>query len=658
MKKTNIQQKVQKFGRSLSGMIMPNIGAFIAWGLLTALFIPTGWCPNEYLGKLVDPMLKYLLPILIGYTAGKNIAGDRGGVTGAIATMGVVIGSSIPMFIGAMMMGPLGGWCIKKFDKWTEGKVKDGFEMLINNFSIGIIGLLLAIFGYMFVGDIVIWLTKTLSKLTVVLIDHHLLPLVALVVEPAKVMFLNNAINHGIFSPIGIEQANELGKSVMFLFETNPGPGLGVLLACWAFGKGATKQSAPGAIIIQSLGGIHEIYFPYILARPGLLLGAIAGSAAALGFYQLTDAGLVAPASPGNFITLPVMAPKGQTLIILGGILIAAAVSFLVSIPFMRGKEKSVEEDLHIDESRAGFINLIMFACDAGMGSSALGATRFRKRTSLAGLEVKVRNCAVDQVPDVTDLIVCQRGLAERVKDSNPDKEVVIIDNFLSDPALDRLLERLIRMEAEGPGEIAGQAGNDGEMVGKDEEMAGNDEEMAGNDGKMDGNDGKMDGKEGEMVGKEEEKGGKDEKGKDGKEEGLLRLENIRTGLAPESKEEAIRRAGKILHESGYVDAEYIDAMIARENLTTTYMGMGLAIPHGTSEAKAAVKKSGIAVLQYPEGVDFEGEKAHLIIGIAGVGDAHLEILAKVSEALEDEEVLERLSQNATAEEIYQTLNK
>ena len=629
MKKTNIQQKVQKFGRSLSGMIMPNIGAFIAWGLLTALFIPTGWCPNEYLGKLVDPMLKYLLPILIGYTAGKNIAGDRGGVTGAIATMGVVIGSSIPMFIGAMMMGPLGGWCIKKFDKWTEGKVKDGFEMLINNFSIGIIGLLLAIFGYMFVGDIVIWLTKTLSKLTVVLIDHHLLPLVALVVEPAKVMFLNNAINHGIFSPIGIEQANELGKSVMFLFETNPGPGLGVLLACWAFGKGATKQSAPGAIIIQSLGGIHEIYFPYILARPGLLLGAIAGSAAALGFYQLTDAGLVAPASPGNFITLPVMAPKGQTLIILGGILIAAAVSFLVSIPFMRGKEKSVEEDLHIDESRAGFINLIMFACDAGMGSSALGATRFRKRTSLAGLEVKVRNCAVDQVPDVTDLIVCQRGLAERVKDSNPDKEVVIIDNFLSDPALDRLLERLIRMEAEGPGEIAGQAGNDGEMVGKD--------------GKVDGNDG-------EMVGKEEEKGGK--------EEGLLRLENIRTGLAPESKEEAIRRAGNILHESGYVDAEYIEAMIARENLTTTYMGMGLAIPHGTSEAKAAVRKSGIVVLQYPEGVDFEGEKAHLIIGIAGVGDAHLEILAKVSEALEDEEVLERLSQNATAEEIYQTLNK
>ena len=604
MKKINIQQKVQKFGRSLSGMIMPNIGAFIAWGLLTALFIPTGWWPNEYLGKLVDPMLKYLLPILIGYTAGKNVAGDRGGVTGAIATMGVVIGSSIPMFIGAMMMGPLGGWCIKKFDEKIEGKVKDGFEMLINNFSIGIIGMLLAIFGYMFVGDIVIWLTKTLSKLTVVLIDHHLLPLVALVVEPAKVMFLNNAINHGIFSPIGIEQANEIGKSVMFLFETNPGPGLGVLLACWAFGKGSTKQSAPGAIIIQSLGGIHEIYFPYILARPGLLLGAIAGSAAALGFYQVTDAGLVAPASPGNFITLPVMAPKGETLIILGGILIAAAVSFLVCIPFMRTEEKAPDADFKIDESRLGFINLIMFACDAGMGSSALGATRFRKRTSLAGLEVKVRNCAVDQVPDATDLIVCQRGLAERVKATNPGKEVVIIDNFLSDPALDRLLERLIEAEKTEVAEIADQVGND-ERVGNDE---------------------------------------------------ILKVENILTGLAPESKEEAIRRAGMLLHESGYVDAAYVDAMIERENLTTTYMGMGLAIPHGTSEAKTAVKKSGIAVLQYPEGVDFGDEKAHLIIGIAGVGDTHLEILAKVSEALEDEEVLERLSKSAEASEIYETL--
>ena len=607
MKKINIQQKVQKFGRSLSGMIMPNIGAFIAWGLLTAFFIPTGWWPNEYLGKLVEPMLKYLLPILIGYTAGKNVAGERGGVTGAIATMGVVIGSSIPMFIGAMMMGPLGGWCIKKFDEKIEGKVKDGFEMLINNFSIGIIGMLLAIFGYMFVGDIVIWLTKSLSKLTVVLIEHHLLPLVALVVEPAKVMFLNNAINHGIFSPIGIEQASELGKSVMFLFETNPGPGLGVLLACWAFGKGSTKQSAPGAIIIQSLGGIHEIYFPYILARPGLLLGAIAGSAAALGFYQLTDAGLVAPASPGNFITLPVMAPKGETLIILGGILIAAAVSFLVSIPFMRSEEKAPDADIKIDESRLGYINLIMFACDAGMGSSALGATRFRKRTSLAGLGVKVRNCAVDQVPEATDLIVCQRGLAERVKSTNPGKEVVIIDNFLSDPALDRLLEKLIQMEKEGPGEITDQAGNDEKV---------------------------------ENVGMVE----------------ILKMENILTGLDPESKEEAIRRAGKLLHDAGYVDVDYIEAMIERENLTTTYMGMGLAIPHGTSEAKNAVKNSGIAVLQYPEGVDFGDEKAHLVIGIAGVGDSHLEILAKVCEALEDEEVLERLSKSAGAEEIYEIL--
>lgn len=604
-----IQQKIQKFGRKLSGMIMPNIGAFIAWGLLTALFIPSGWCPNESLAKLVDPMLKYLLPILIGYTAGKNIGGDRGGVTGSIATIGVIIGSDIPMFIGAMLMGPLGGWCIKKFDDKIEGKVKDGFEMLINNFSIGIIGLLLAITGYLFVGEIVSWLTEVLSNLTVVLIKHHLLPLVALVVEPAKVMFLNNAINHGIFSPIGIEQANEFGQSVMFLFETNPGPGLGILLACWVFGKGATKQSAPGAIIIQSLGGIHEIYFPYILARPGLLIGAIAGSAAALGFYQITDAGLVAPASPGSFITLPLMAPKGQTLIILGGILIATTVSFLVSIPFMKTKEKSIEDELNLDECRTGHVNLIMFACDAGMGSSALGATRFRKRTSEAGLDVKVRNCAADCIPAATDLIVCQRVLADRIREGAPDKEIVMIDNFLSDPALDRLLENLIQMEEEG------SLTTDIPTYDAEDKSATTDSGSS-----------------------------------------LLKIENILTGLPSESKEDAIRRAGRMLKESGYVEEEYIEAMIARENLATTYMGMGLAIPHGTSEAKQAVKSSGIVVLQYPEGVSFDDEKAHLIIGIAGVGDDHLEILAKISEALEEDDVLEQLSKSANAEEIYDKL--
>lgn len=598
MSKVNIRQQVQKFGRKLSGMIMPNIGAFIAWGLLTALFIPTGWWPNEKLAVLVDPMLKYLLPLLIAYTAGRNVGGDRGGVTGAVAAMGVIIGSDIPMFIGAMIMGPIGGWCIKKFDKLVDGKAKAGFEMLINNFSIGIIGLLLAIAGYMIIGDMIAGLTSALGNATQYLVNNHLIPLTALIVEPAKVLFLNNAINHGIFSPIGIEQANEIGRSIMFLIETNPGPGAGVLLACWMFAKGATKESAPGALVIQFFGGIHEIYFPYVLARPSLLIAAIAGSASALLYYSVTGSGLVAPASPGCIFTYIAMAPKGETLTILTGIAISAGVSFLTAMPFVRKEKK--EEALATDGShenllaKTGKIGCVVFACDAGMGSSALGATRFRKRVSEAGLDVKVTNSAIDKVPATADVVVCQKGLADRARISAPGRDLVIIDNFLSDPSLDRLIEKLIRQN----------------------------DYPADHDG----------------------------------ESSLLKMSNIVTGLGTESKEEAIKRAGMMLYASGYVDETYIPAMLEREKITTTYMGMGLAIPHGTSDAKAAVRKSGITVLQYPDGVDFAGEKARLIIGIAGVGNEHLDILAKLSETLDDMEVLERLMTTSDPSEIYKVL--
>ena len=140
-----MKEKVQVFGRFLSGMVMPNIGAFIAWGLITALFIETGWLPNENFAKMVSPMSSVLLPLLIAYTGGEVVAGKRGGVIGTIAAMGVIAGSDVPMFIGAMVVGPLSAWIIKKFDKAVEGRIKAGFEMLVNNFSLGIIGALLAL---------------------------------------------------------------------------------------------------------------------------------------------------------------------------------------------------------------------------------------------------------------------------------------------------------------------------------------------------------------------------------------------------------------------------------------------------------------------------------------------------------------------------------
>lgn len=455
-----MRQQIQKFGRALSGMVMPNIGAFIAWGFVTALFIPSGWWPNTQMARLVDPMLTYLLPLLIAYTAGRNVAGERGGVIGAIAAMGVIVGSDIPMFIGAMVMGPLGGYTIRWFDKLTQGRIKAGFEMLVSNFSIGILGMLLAILGYWVIGGAVTGLTLLVSNGVEVVIRHGLLPLVSLLVEPSKVLFLNNALNHGIFSPIGIEQARETGQSIMFLLETNPGPGLGVLLACWFFGRGNMRQSAPGAVIIQFCGGIHEIYFPYILARPALILAPVAGSAAGLLFFSLAGAGLVAPASPGSIISVLAMAPKGQTLVVLAGVLISTAVSLLMAAPFVR--RAATAEDMPtgaIPATQGGapavkaaqyfpaHIRKVVFACDAGMGSSALGATRFRKRLSDAGIGMVVGNCAADGIPADADVVVCQSVLAGRIAGAGHGAALVVIDNFLADPALDALFARLAQQD-------------------------------------------------------------------------------------------------------------------------------------------------------------------------------------------------------------------
>lgn len=581
-----IRDGIQRFGRSLSAMVMPNIGAFIAWGLITALFIPGGWWPNEHMAKLVSPMLKYLLPTLIAYTAGKNVGGVRGGVAGAVAAMGVIIGTDTPMFLGAMLMGPLAGWCIKRFDKWTEGKVGAGFEMLVDNFSLGIIAMLLAITGYLVIGGIVSGLTNALSSGVDWMLRHKMNPLLAVLVDPAKVLFLNNAVNHGIMTPLGIQQAAEAGKSMLFLIDPNPGPGLGILLACWVFGKGMTKQSAPGAAVIQLFGGIHEIYFPYVLARPLLLLPVMLGNICALSFFTLTDFGLVAPASPGSLISIILMSPRGQTLIGILGVLIATAVSFLLAIPMVKarpdfqGEEEQAAAE-RSDGGESGTIRKIVFACDAGMGSSALGATRFKARLLKHRIEgVSCTNCAVDAIPEDADLVVCQGTLAGRVK-GHP---VLEITNFISDPALDGLIARL---------------------------------------------------------------GGKDR---------LLTPERILTGLAAEPMEDAVRRAGHLLEAAGCVKEGYAEAMLERERITSTYMGAGLALPHGTAAAKDSVLRSGICVLQYPEGIDYEGETAYLIIGIAGVGDAHLDILARLSSILEDEAVLEQLSHEAKAEEILQTL--
>ena len=460
-----MKEKVQGFGRFLSGMVMPNIGAFIAWGLITALFIETGWCPNEKLAQFVTPMSTVLLPLLIAYTGGSAVAGQRGGVIGAIATMGVIVGSDIPMFIGAMIVGPLAAWIIKKFDKAVEGHIKAGFEMLVNNFSLGIIGAILACLAMYGVAPLVTGMNSVMRAGVDVFVSHGLLPLASIFIEPAKVLFLNNAINHGILSPMGIQQVEETGKSIFFLLEANPGPGLGILLAYCIAGKGNAKSSAPGAVIIHFLGGIHEIYFPYILMNPLLLISVIAGGASGIFCFNLFNVGLTAPASPGSIIAIMMMAEKHSYLGLIVGVAVAALVSFAISVPILKfmGKDTSLEDAQRqkdamkkqakgiaaetaatVPAANTGKVTKIAFACDAGMGSSAMGATVLKKKLAAAGLEeIEVIHTPVSSIPADVQIVVTHEELGERAAHSNPNAERILITNFLAAPEYATLVEDL-----------------------------------------------------------------------------------------------------------------------------------------------------------------------------------------------------------------------
>lgn len=592
-----MKNKVQQFGKFLSAMVMPNIGALIAFGFLAALFIDTGWIPNENFSSMVSPMLTYLIPILIAATGGKMVGGDRGRVVGAIAVVGAIMSNtSITMLMAAMIMGPLGGFCIKKFDQLMENRMPAGFEMLINNFSAGIFGLLLALLGYIAIGPLMSAILAVLTAGVNVLVNYGLLPLVSLFIEPAKVLFLNNAINHGVFTPIATGQAEEFGKSIMYMLEANPGPGLGVLLAYMFCCKDKeTKQSAPGAVIIHLFGGIHEIYFPYILMNPVVIIAPIIGNMVAIFWFNLTNCGLRGPASPGSIIAFLMMTPGSDMWKVILGVILATAVSFVIAAPIVKmaggrsleeaqkemAARKAEAKGLAVSEkiSDVSGIKRIIFACDAGMGSSAMGATKFRKWIEGIRPDINVSNTSVDNIPQDCDIAVVQATLAERAKKSAPQAKIITIGNFLSDPNLDALYEQISREEMETVSDTSQEVTADKAVADK---------------------------------------------------KSVIVAEGIRLNQPSVSKENAIQAAGELLAKLGYVDDSYVDAMQECEKIVSTYMGMGVAIPHGTTQAKGTVKKTGIVLLQYPDGVDFGDEKAQLVFGIAGIGDEHLDLLAKI----------------------------
>ncbi|MSS77436.1 PTS mannitol transporter subunit IICBA [Anaerococcus sp. WCA-380-WT-2B] len=612
--KISIRGRVQSFGGFLTNMVLPNIGAFIAWGLVTALFIESGWFPNKKLAGLVAPSVKYLLPLLLANTGGTMVGGKRGGVLGSIATMGLIIGAEIPMFLGAMIMGPLGGYIMKKVDSLLGNKIRSGFEMVVNNFAIGILGFILMILSYLFIGPLIESLNILITKAIEVLVSTGFLPLLSVINEPAKVLFLNNVIDQGIYYPLGMQETLATGKSIYFMVASNPGPGLGLLLAYTLFGNESARKSAPGAIVIHFIGGIHELYFPYVLMKPITIIAMILGGMSGTFIFNILGVGLTAGPSPGSIISYLALTPRGNYFGVILGVFVATLVSFLVTSLILKASKESEEnigkyeaqtKEMKQNKKITGKISKVAFACDAGMGSSAMGASRFAKMLKDNNINsIQVKNFTIEEVPSDYDVVVLHKNLYDRAKRKLGNYNIITIENYLNDVNLDRLLS-----------EIKNQEGKYYESF--------------------------------------EEK-----KMKNKTYRQILKKENIILDETFVSKEEVIKKVQELMEKSGYVDKEYEAGMLQREKEAPTHFGIGLAIPHGTSETKKSIKKSGIVVIVSKKGVDWDGELVKLIVGIAGKDDDHIGILANVANKINAEEVVNNLVENANRDEIYEILTK
>ena len=599
-----IRSNVQKIGSFISSMIIPNIGAFIAWGFIAAIFSPTGWFPNERISTLIDPLKNYLLPLLVGYTGGKVTGGARGGIVASIATIGVICGANIPMILGAIIIGPVSGYLIKKLDIKLKDKIPYGFEMLVNNFSLAFMGIILAIIGLVIIGPSIIIVDKIMNKGVYFIIRNGLLPLLAIFIEPIKVLFLNNVMNHGIINIIAMDQITEYGKSILYLLEANPGPGLGVILSYYIYSKGVMKQFVPSAAIIQFFGGIHEIYFPYILLNPQLLIAAIIGNTVSIMIFLIFNTGLISLASPGSIFSIMMLSYKGDILKNLLGVFGGAIVSFFIATILLKRKYRK-NVDININKKNKNELNFdiksikkIVFACDVGMGSSAMGARNFINKIKDFKLDIEVINSSISNIPSDSDIIITHKGLLGGIKKDINKSKIICIENFLEDDTLELLYEKFKK-------EYNSNVDNTYHIQSNE----------------------------------------------------LLNEKNILLNLENESKEEAIIRAGNLLFNNGYVGYEYINSMLEREKRISTYIGYGVAMPHGTEFGKEQVKKAGIVVLQYPEGINFGGQKAYLLIVIATKGEEHLEILSNIAQALGDVEAIENLKTTKNSQDVLKVFN-
>lgn len=608
---------VQRFGNFLAAMVMPSLGVFVAWGLLATLFAPTGWFPNQHLAELIRPIMTYVLPLLIGFTGGSIVHGVRGGAIGALATMGVIVGADVTMVSGAMVMGPTAGWLLKKVDQFVDGRAKPGFEMLLASFAIGILGVAIAITAYLAVGPVV---QVALGGLTFSLnwiLGQHLLPLLAIPVAPAQMLFANNAINYGVMMPLGIEQVAQSGKSILFLVDANPGPSVGTLLAISVFGRGTAKRTAPLAALVAGIGGLGEVYFPFVLMKPKLVIATMGGIATSLALFVFLGGGTTATPSPGSVVMMMALSPSNALVANLVGFVGGMVVSFLIGALLLGwdkgGKEEPEPADVH-QAGRGDFgtpghnrgpsgtrVHTIIVACDAGMGSSAMGASTLRAKLRQLNLDVEVRNCKIEAIPPGVDLIITHTQLGERAKRLHDDGRIrfMTITNFVEADQYDEIVDYVRHSNAAGASVPATSATVEAPSRLSPE---------------------------------------------------VLTVGNVELNCRFASKEEAIEAAGRILVRKGYVAEGYLASMQEREKLVSIYVGNHVAIPHGSQGSDELIIRSGVSVVQVPDGVRFGDQVAYILFGIAGKADEHLGILSKIAKFVSEPANVDRLRGARTRE--------
>lgn len=474
-----MRNAIHKFGKFYSNIMINMIGIFIFVGILSVIFGDYGWAPNENIYAISQFVYSYVIPALIAYAAGNHMGqiyekrpdvpktgiNHAGGAIAVMAAAGIMIADKNCAILGAMILGPVCGLLWKHVLEPLTRKAVQGMEMLTRNLVAAIVGAAFSITAYYVLTPVLSAVTHVIMMGVDWLIAHKLICLTSVLIEPAKVFFLNNSIHHGILLPLAMQQAEQSGSSMLFLLETNPGPGLGVLLALWLSNRKKRKEYA-AYMFVECIGGIHEIYFPEVLANLWLLLALIPGGMAGIlcmSVFHVASAGLV---SPGSILTLLFMSGHhvlGTLFAVAISTAVSCAIAFFIlkrqgkwyteaAISAQEEKEETVQEKKEeaVQEKRQVLEKELMqeikigFICDAGVGSSAMGAALFRRKLKEEGMNgITAEAYAVDQIPEDLTIGVCQRAFLEILQKESNLSNIVTMESLLNQTEHLALIEKL-----------------------------------------------------------------------------------------------------------------------------------------------------------------------------------------------------------------------